>query len=141
MSNAFRTIAFGLSLGKCVAEHGEAADRFGLGRLVLQNVPVLFKNTVFESNNVGGDPSGGPPHSSEAAMRYDVVSFSDYELALIAQRGRQRANEVEQARTPGLDMGAVLDISIRPVTFGAGIVTLVEKRIECFEDEGLILFR
>ena len=74
-------------------------------------------------------------------MRDDVITLGDNELIFIAQLGRQCADEVEQARTPGLDMRAVLDISIRPVTFGAGIITLVEKRIECFEDEGLILFR
>jgi hypothetical protein len=26
---------------------GKAADRFGFGRLVLQNVPMLFEKTVF----------------------------------------------------------------------------------------------
>src|SRR5579864_947012 len=47
-----------LSLWECVAKHGNAADRFGLSRLVLQNVPMLSKKTVFESDNIGGDPGG-----------------------------------------------------------------------------------
>jgi hypothetical protein len=33
---------------------------------------MLFKKTVFESDNVGGDLGGGPSHPREAAMRYDV---------------------------------------------------------------------
>ena len=78
----------GRSLRECVAEHGKAAHRFGLGRLILQNVPMLFKNTVFEPDNVGGDPGGGPAHPSEAAMRYDVIALCDDELVLIVQRLR-----------------------------------------------------
>jgi hypothetical protein len=43
---------------------------------------MLFKKTVFESDNVGGDPGGGPSHPSEAAMRYDVITFCNDELVL-----------------------------------------------------------
>ena len=71
-----------LSLGKFLAEHGKTAHRFGLGRLVLQNVPMLFEKTAFEPDNVGCDPGGGPSHAGEAAMRYDVIAFSDDELVL-----------------------------------------------------------
>ena len=78
----------GLSLGECVAEHGEAADRFGLGRLILQNVPMLFEKAAFEPDNVGGDPGSGPSHPREAAMRYDMVAFCDDDLVLVVQRIR-----------------------------------------------------
>jgi hypothetical protein len=44
---------------------------------------MLFKNTVFEPDNVGCDPGGGPSHPREAAMRYDVIAFCDDELVLI----------------------------------------------------------
>jgi hypothetical protein len=56
---------------------------------------MLSKNPVFEPDNVGGDPGCGPSHSSEAAMRYDVIAFCDDELVLIAQRIWHRANEIE----------------------------------------------
>jgi hypothetical protein len=86
-----------------VAKHGKAADRFGLGRLVLQNVPMLFKKTVFEPDNVGGDPGGGPSQSREAAMRYDVIAFCNDELVLIVLanisfifRARRSFNESSQ---------------------------------------------
>ena len=88
-SNGFRTVAcFWLSPGECVAEHRKAADRFGLGGLVLQNVPVFLKNTVFEPDNVGCDPGGGPSQPRKAAMRYDVIAFCDDELVLIMSRLR-----------------------------------------------------
>src|SRR5579862_4300074 len=83
------------SLWECVAEHGKAAHRLGLSRLVLQNIPMLSKKTVFEPDDVGGDPSGGPSHPCEAAMRYGIIAFGDDELILIVQRLWQRAHEIE----------------------------------------------
>jgi hypothetical protein len=35
---------------------------------------MLFEKAVFEPDNVGRDPGGGPSHSREAAMRYDVIA-------------------------------------------------------------------
>jgi hypothetical protein len=61
-------------------------------------------------------------------------------LVLVAQRLWQRADEVEQSRTAWRDMGAVLDVVIGPEPLGGGVVALVEKGLECFEDDGLILF-
>src|ERR1700691_136723 len=77
------------SLRERVAEHRKAAHRIGLGRLVLQNVPMLFEKTVFEPDNVGCDPGGGPAHPRETAMRNDVIAFCDDELVLIMQRRRR----------------------------------------------------
>jgi len=74
------------SLRKCAAEHGKPTHRFGLGRLVLQNVPMLSEKTVFEPDNIGRDPGGGPAHPREAAMRYDVIALCDDELVLVVQR-------------------------------------------------------
>src|ERR1700752_1807004 len=84
------------SLWECVAEHGKPAHRFGLGRLVLQNVPMLSKKSVFEPDNVGGNPGSWPSHPSEAAMRDDVIALCDDELVLVMQRFRHRAYEIEQ---------------------------------------------
>src|ERR1700679_654160 len=84
-----RLRCFQQSLRECFAEHGKTAHRFGLGRLILQNVPMLFKKTVFEPDNVRCNPGGWPSHSREAAMRYDVIAFCDDELVLVAQRLRR----------------------------------------------------
>src|ERR1700731_5067922 len=46
--------------GEAVAKHRKAADGLYLGHLVLQNVPMLLKKTVFEADNVGDDPGDGP---------------------------------------------------------------------------------
>jgi hypothetical protein len=49
---------------------------------------MLFEKTVFEPDNVGGDPRGGSSHPREAAMRYDVITFCDDELVFIVHRFR-----------------------------------------------------
>ena len=63
----------------------ETAGRFRPSRLVLKHVPVLRKKTVFEPDNVGGDPGCGPSDSAEALVRDNVITFGDDELILIAQ--------------------------------------------------------
>jgi hypothetical protein len=68
----------------------------------------------------------------------DVVTFSHDQLVVVAQRLRQRADEVEQSRPARRDMGAVLDVVIGPEPLGGGVVALVEKGLECFEDDGLV---
>ena len=44
---------------------------------------MFFKNTVLEPDNVGCNPGGGPSDSTEAAMRYDVITFCNDELVLM----------------------------------------------------------
>src|ERR1700730_3601693 len=44
------------SCGKAVAEHGQSALRFGLGRLVLEDIPVFGQHTVGDPHDVSGDP-------------------------------------------------------------------------------------
>jgi hypothetical protein len=48
------------SRGEAITKHRQTADGLDLSRLILQNVPMLFKKTVFESDNVGGNPCRGP---------------------------------------------------------------------------------
>jgi hypothetical protein len=75
--------------GEAVTKHRQAADRLRLCSLVLKHIPVLRKKTVFEPDNVGGDPGCGPSDSGEAPVRHNVITFGDDELILIAQCLRQ----------------------------------------------------
>jgi hypothetical protein len=45
--------------GEAVTKHGKAADGFLLCGFVLQHIPVLSQETVFESDNVSRDPGCG----------------------------------------------------------------------------------
>src|SRR5580704_16794619 len=73
-------------------------------------------------------------------MGHDVVAFGHDQLVLITQCVRRCADKVEKPVTAWRDMGAVLDVEIRPEPFGGRVVALVEQRVEGFENEHLILF-
>ena len=72
------------SVGEAVAEHRQPADGLGLGRLVLQDVPVLGELAVLDADDVGGDPGRGAPIAGEPAMRDHVVALGHDELVLVA---------------------------------------------------------
>jgi hypothetical protein len=109
-------------------------------RLVLEDVPVLGELAVFDADDLGGDPDGWTTNVREAAVSDDEVTLGKDQLILIAQRLRQRANEIKRARAPGRDMGAALDKGIGPEPLGPCTVGLVEQGLEGFEHEGFVLF-
>ena len=80
---------------------------------------MLGELAVFD---VGGDPGSWTTNVREAAVSDDVVTLGKDQLVLIAQRLGQRADEIKQARPPGHDMGAVLDVGVGPEPFGPCIV-------------------
>ena len=63
---------------------------------VLQYIPVLSQETVFESDNVGGNPGRGPSQPGETAVCNDIVAFCDDELVFIAQGIWRRADKSEE---------------------------------------------
>jgi hypothetical protein len=71
---------------------------------------MLFENTVFEPDNVGGDPGSGPSHPGEAAMRYNIVAFCDDDLILVVQRIRHCTDEIEKSFATRCYVCAVLDV-------------------------------
>jgi hypothetical protein len=68
---------FHVSLRKTIAEHGETANGFDFGRLVLKNVPVLGKLAILEAHDFGGNPRCGTTVSCKATMGDDVVPFGN----------------------------------------------------------------
>ena len=126
--------------GEAIAKHGKTTHRFFPRGLVLQHIPVLCQETVFESDNVGRDPGRGPSHPSEPAMRDDVVAFSDDELVFVAQGIWRRSDKSEQPFASRCDMRAVLDVLRRPELFCRSVVTFVEESLEGFENDRLVLF-
>src|SRR5580692_6179239 len=125
---------------EAIAKHGKATHGFFLRGFVLQHVPVLCQETVFESDNIGRNPGCWPSHPSEPAMRDDVVAFCDDELVFIAQGIWRRANKVEQPLASRPNVRAVLDVRRRPEGFCCRVVAFVEERIEGFENNRLVLF-
>src|SRR5580704_11513328 len=127
------------SRGEPLAEHRQAADRLRRGRLVLKNVPMLGEPAVFEAHDVGGDPRRGTTVAGKTAVGDHIIPSGEDDVIFIAQRIRQGANEIEQAIAARRNMGAVLDVSVRPEALCGGVVAFVEQRVEGFENKRLVL--
>jgi hypothetical protein len=65
---------------------------------------VLSELAVFEADDVGSDPRRFSSAPGETTVRDDVIALGENELVLMAQRVGQRANQIEQPVTAGLDM-------------------------------------
>ena len=95
---------------------------------------------VFEAHDIGGDPCRRTAVARKAAMGDHVVPFGEDHLIFVAQRVGQAANKIEQAIAARRDMGAVLDVAVRPEALRGSVVALVEQGVEGFEYERLVLF-
>src|SRR5258708_26190615 len=71
-------------------------------------------------------------------MHDHKISFSHDRSRFILQRWRSALDEIEETVATRRDMSAVLDVVGRPVTLGRNVVTLIEQRVESFEDETFI---
>ena len=101
---------------------------------------MLGQKTVFEPDNVCGDPGCGPSDSGEAAVRNDIVAFCNNELVFVAQRIRRRADQSKQTFASRRDVCAVLNVLRRPEAFCCCVVAFVEESVEGFEGDRLVLF-
>src|SRR5882757_401108 len=128
---------------KRVAEHRPAALGLLLSRLVLDDVPVLDRDTILDPEDVRRDPVHGCPEPRKPPMNDDEVTIGHDRPGLVLQRRRQALDEVEEALAAGSDVRAVLDVGGRPVALSGDVVSLVEQGIEGLEYECLIplLFR
>src|SRR5271154_5619936 len=73
-------------------------------------------------------------------MGDDVVPFGEYQLIFIPECIGKPANKIEQSVAARWNVGAMLDIAVRPEALSGGIDALVEQRIEGFENQRLVLF-
>ena len=68
-------------------------------------------------------------------MRDGVVALGKDHVIFVAECVGKAANKIEQANTAGRNVGAVLNVSLRPELFRRDIVALVEQRVEGFQHE------
>ena len=127
-------------LRKRVAEHRAPALGLLFGGLVLNDVPVLDKNSVLQANDVRCDPVHRKANIGEPAMKDDVVAFCKNHSGFILERLRRGFNEVEEPVSSGLDVSAMLNVLGRPETLRGNVVSLVEQGIECLQHDRLVLF-
>src|SRR5258708_29096858 len=97
-----------------------------LRRLVLNDIPVLDQNPVFNANDVRRNPVHRSPKAREPPVDNHEITLGENQPRLILERERNAFDEIEKAIASGRDMSAMLNVMRRPVPLSRRIVTLVE---------------
>src|SRR6266849_1998896 len=144
-SSGFRTYAvktclFSSAARECSAEHGPLADRLFFRRFILNDIPMLDKDSVLNVHNVRGNPIYRSAETAKPSVHDHKVTLSHDCSRFVLQRWRKALDEIEQTLTTSCDMSAVLNVVRRPELFCGRIITLVEECVERFQDKGLVLF-
>src|ERR1700730_3049559 len=104
--------------GKFVPEHGPPALRRLSRRLVLDDVPMLGEQAVFDTQDVNHDPVHWLPDPSKPAGEHDIVAGGGDQRVLVMQLLRRGLDKVEEPFAPRRDMSTVLAIGGGPATIG-----------------------
>jgi hypothetical protein len=111
-----------------------------LGDLILDDILVFLDYAVPDAHDVD--------HNNRRAvgvgitpMRYDVITLRHDYAMLVFGVGRESFHEIEEAISPGSDVGTVLNAVWRPVPLGGVEVTLIEQNIKPSSKKGLYSFR
>jgi len=81
-----------------------------LGSFVLNYIPVLDENPVFDAQNVGCNPVHREAEVRESSVHDDDIPFGHNRSGLIFESRRKALDEIEQALTTGSNVRAVLDV-------------------------------
>ena len=100
---------------------------------------MLSEYAVGDADDVGRDPTARPSKARKTPVDDHKFLVSEDYVVFVSQRWRRVFDQIEKALTSWRDVGTVLDIVGRSKSLGGLIVPLVEKRIECFQDNRLIL--
>src|SRR5690349_19825616 len=87
---------------------------------------MLDQSAILDANDVRRNPVHRQAHARKAPMHDLKILFGDNRCRFVLQCRRDALDELKEAVTTRLDMGAVLDVVRRPVALGRCIVPLVE---------------
>ena len=99
---------------------------------------MLDQNAIFDANDVRRNPVHREAEVRKSSVHDDEIPFTHNRSMLIFESWRKTLDEIKQALTTGSNVRAVLDVVRRPKLLGSGLVTLVEQRIERFQDNRFV---
>src|SRR5260370_18075997 len=79
---------------KCVPEHGPLAYRLFFRRFILNDVPMLDKDSVLNAHNICGNPIHRSTETAKSPVHDHEVSLSHDRPCPIFQRCRKALDEV-----------------------------------------------
>src|SRR5882672_8869614 len=95
---------------KCSSEHGPLADRLLFRRFILNDVPMLDKNSVLNAHDIGGNPIHRGSEIAKSPVHDHQVSLSHDRSRFVLQRGWDALDQIEETIAARLDMSAVLNV-------------------------------
>src|SRR6202011_5471194 len=103
--------------------------------LILDHIPMLDQNAIFDANDVRRNPVHREAEVRKSSVHDHKIFFRHNRSMLIFESWRKTLDEIKQAITTGSNVRAVLDVVRGPKLFGSGVVTLrsEERRVgkEC----------
>src|SRR3981081_2258384 len=79
-------------------------------RTVLDDVPVLSEQTIFDPYDVCHNPVRGVPDIPESTVQHHVIAVGGDQRVLVAHVGRCGFDKSEETLAPRFDVRAVLDV-------------------------------
>src|SRR5260370_31773062 len=97
------------SVGReCSSEHGPLAYRLFFRCFILNDVPMLDKDSVLNAHNICGNPIHRSTETAKSPVHDHEVSLSHDRSRFVLQRWRKALDEIEQALTTGSNVRPVL---------------------------------
>src|ERR1035438_2887762 len=122
---------FSSSVGReCSSEHGPLTYRLLLRRFILNDVPMLDKNSVLNAHNICGNPIHGSTETAESPVHNHEVSLGHDRSGFVLQGWRDTLDEIEQTVPARCDMSAVLNVTRGPVALGRCVVPFIEESVK-----------
>jgi len=81
-----------------------------LASFVLNYIPVLDETSVFDEQNVGGNPVHREAEGRNSSVHDDDIPFGHNRSGLILESRRKALDEIEQALATWANVRAVLDV-------------------------------
>src|ERR1700758_1518339 len=120
-------------------EHWSFAFRLLFSRFILNDVPMLDKDSVLNAENICCNPVDGQAEVRESSVGDYKVSVGYDRSWLVLEGWRKALDEIEQAFAARLDVSAVLNVVRRPKLLSCSVVALVEQSVESFQNKSFIL--
>src|SRR6266481_6250340 len=127
-------------LWESLSEHGSATFRLLFCRFILNDVPMLNKDSVLNAQNIYCNPIYRSTETAKSPVHDHAVSLCYDRSGFILQRWWDALDEIEQALTARCDMSAVLNVVRGPVALGRYVIPFVEQSVKGRKNDCLVLF-
>src|SRR5258707_14544856 len=114
VAHVFPSFLFGCCLSgvfwKTCSEHRSFTLRLFFGRFILNDIPMLDKDSVLNPQNICGNPIHSSTEARKSPVNNHEVTLGDNSSRLVPQRGRKALDKIKEPFCARFTVSAVLDI-------------------------------